>query len=146
MVFLLIRLNQYRLTQLRKAGKTPPPKTPGTLFGLDIRKESLPDNILDAAQQLWQQSQFREAYSLLYRGALAHIAHEKQVPLHESFTEEECVAQFHEYDDSLQPLFFAQLTQQWQMVAYGHQVPDSSLFETTCDGWHFHFQAGGDNE
>ena len=63
----------------------------------------------------------------------------RAVPLHESFTEEECVEQFQTFDDGLEPLFFAQLTQQWQMIAYGHQVPENSIFETTCDGWHFHF-------
>lgn len=138
-IFLLIKLNEYRLTK----GKGPRSRTieraPDTLFGLDIRRDSLPNDILGSARQLWKEQRYRDAYSLLYRGSLVFIAHEKNVRLHESFTEEECVQRFQASDDSLQPLFFAQLTQQWQMVAYGHQIPASTLFETTCDGWQFHF-------
>ncbi|MCG8313985.1 MAG: hypothetical protein MI976_12285 [Pseudomonadales bacterium] len=138
-IFILIKLSQYRLKKARGKGLGPITTAPDTLFGLDIRKGSLPNDVIGAAKTLWQQQQFRDAYSLLYRGALAHIAHVRAVPLHESFTEEECVEQFQTFDDGLEPLFFAQLTQQWQMIAYGHQVPENSIFETTCDGWHFHF-------
>ncbi len=148
-VYLLIKLNQYRLTRSKGPRTRIREKAPDTLFGLDIRRESLPEDIIGSARALWQQQQYREAYSILYRGALVFIAHEKQVPLHESFTEEECVQSFHQQDDGLQPLFFAQLTQQWQMVAYGHQVPEVSIFETTCEGWQFHFMendSGGADE
>ena len=149
LLFILFTLNQYRLTGGKAARKRPRQKAPDTLFGLDIRRESLPADIIGEARKLWQQKQYRDAYSLLYRGALVFIAHEKQVPLHESFTEEECVQRFHQRDDGLQPLFFAQLTQQWQMVAYGHQVPASSVFDSTCEGWQFHFldhPSGGSDE
>lgn len=139
-IFLLFKLNQYRVTRGSRSKKTAIPKPPDSLFGLDIRQGSLPDNIVEAAKAFWQQNNFREAYSLLYRGALTYIAHEKQIPLHESFTEEECVQQFQAHDDGLQPLFFAQLTQQWQALAYGHQIPETSVFETTCEGWQFHFE------
>ncbi|MDX1693096.1 MAG: hypothetical protein R3208_04985 [Ketobacteraceae bacterium] len=145
-VFILFKLNQYRQNQGKGRHKRPVEKQPDTLFGLDIRRESLPEDIIGQAKALWDRKQYRDAYSLLYRGALAFIAHEKQVPLQESFTEEECVAQFQSMDEGLQPLFFAQLTQQWQMVAYGHQIPAASIFDTTCEGWQFHFvdgEAGG---
>ena len=142
-IFILIKLNQYRLTRGKGPRTRQIHKAPDTLFGLDIRRESLPEDIIGSARALWQQQQYREAYSILYRGALAFIAHEKQVPLHESFTEEECVHRFQAQDDGLQPLFFAQLTQQWQMIAYGHQVPEVSIFETTCEGWQFHFMENG---
>ncbi len=140
-IYLLIKLNQYRLTRAGRIKNKAPVSVPDSLFGLDLRKESLPENILEAAKNFWQKQQFREAYSLLYRGALIYIAHDKNIPLHESFTEEECVARFQEHDDGLAPLFFAQLTQQWQTVAYGHQIPGTSVFTTTYDGWHFHFSA-----
>ncbi|MCG8668530.1 MAG: hypothetical protein MI867_03885 [Pseudomonadales bacterium] len=139
-IFILFKLNEYRLKQGKGVRKVSPVKTPDTLFGLDIREDSLPNDIIGAARELWRAQHFREAYSLLYRGALIYIAHVKSIPLHESFTEEECVDQFQQMDDGLEPFFFAQLTQQWQMVAYGHQVPGTSIFETTCDGWEFHFR------
>lgn len=143
-IYVAIKLNQYRMARANGPESKKLEKAPDTLFGLDIRKGSLPANITEAALASWADGNFREAYSYLYRGALVYITHEKAVPLHESFTEEECVAQFQDYDDGLETLFFAQLTQQWQMVAYGHQPPSTSIFESACEGWQFHF--GGANE
>jgi len=53
---------------------------------LDIRPESLPDNIGAAARALWDTGEHRAALSLLYRGVLSRLVHVHNVPIRDSST------------------------------------------------------------
>lgn len=117
----------------------PQPLPPKVMFGLDVTGAQLPDDIVSAAQTAWQQKQHREAYSLLFRGALYHVIHVQQIPLQESYTEQECVEAVMGKEESVSALFFAQLTKQWQELAYGDKIPSQGNFESTCEAWSFHF-------
>ena len=48
-------------------------EAPDIMFGMDVRPESLPDDITGEARKLWENAQIREALSLLYRGALIRL-------------------------------------------------------------------------
>lgn len=144
-VAILYVLWRYRHFRFGKtiASDTAPIERPETLFGLDVRKTSLPDDIVNTAKKYWNQHDKRGAYSLLYRAALVNIIETEQLPLKESYTEDECVDAFRAVDADTKSLFFAQLSQQWQKAAYGVSPPSKTVFDTTCDAWDFHFSNSG---
>jgi hypothetical protein len=122
---------------------------PQTLFGMDVTQESLPDDISSNALHLLQQGNSRAALALLYRASLFQLIH-KGVDIHDGHTEGECVQLMREL---LPPLvannklvankeklqeqihYFAELTQCWQQLAYGHQLPERSMAENLCRQW-----------
>jgi hypothetical protein len=113
---------------------------PQQMFGLDVRPESLPEDVAGAARKLWQQHQPRAALSLLYRGALARLIAREGIELRESDTEGDClrvVAQKVTHD---QAEFFATLTRAWENTAYGGRAPDSTEGEAFCAAWRVHFE------
>ena len=59
---------------------------------LDIRPESLPDDIGAAARALWDRGEHRAALALLYRGLLSRLAHVHRLPIRDSSTEGDCLA------------------------------------------------------
>lgn len=87
---------------------------------LDIRPESLPDDIGAAARVLWEQGATHEAMTLLYRGALSRLVHRHGVPIRASSTEGDCLrlAEAHLSADRLP--YVQGLTRIWMGVAYGH--------------------------
>ena len=58
---------------------------------LDIRPDSLPNDIGAAALALVDDGRTRDALSLLYRGALSRVVHRYDVTICESFTEGEAL-------------------------------------------------------
>src|SRR6185295_15701064 len=48
---------------------------------LDIRPETLPDDIGAAARALWESGDRRAALALLYRGMLSRLIHAYEVPI-----------------------------------------------------------------
>jgi hypothetical protein len=59
---------------------------------LDIRPETLPDDIGHAARALWDRGEHRAALALLYRGLLSRLAHVHRLPIRDSTTEGDCLA------------------------------------------------------
>ena len=124
-------------------GIKPAPKyqAPTQLFGLDIRPESLPANIAEAAMQLWQGGDTRGALSLLYRGALSQLATRDGVALKASDTEGDCL---HAAAHTLEPAksgYFGRLTTAWQMAAYAGRAPVADEGEALCRDFTAHFGA-----
>ncbi|MDA8016790.1 MAG: DUF4129 domain-containing protein [Thermoanaerobaculia bacterium] len=115
-------------------------QAPDTLFGLDLRSESLPADIAGEAERLWRAGDITAAMSLLYRGALARIADEGVV-LAESFTEDDCLRAARARLDPVRTGFLAELTRAWQGVAYGHRPPNAAKGEDWWLGWRRHFDA-----
>jgi len=145
-VVVLVYLYRYReywmnLIQGIKTGAQQP-DIPETLFGLDIREESLPDDIEAAALKLWQQQKARQAVSLLYRGSLSAMFKKYQFKLPPGATEDDCIRQL-EYSSFTEDRqnhenrleYFRKLTQVWVAVAYAHRVPDETVFRQICEGW-----------
>lgn len=110
-------------------------QAPDILFGMDIRPESLPDNLPEAARHLWQQGQLREAMSLLYRGALARLVNVEHVALHSGHTEGDVVNLAKQHLQNQQFVYLKSLTKHWQMVAYAHRNLSDEIIEHLLNNW-----------
>lgn len=116
------------------------PREPSTrsplqqMFGLQVNAESLPVDVADAAEKLWEQSP-REALSLLYRALLSRLLTDYQLPLKKADTEGQVLEQVAGLN--LPPLnaFSQELTRHWQNLAYGHQLPTLHVQKGLCDDW-----------
>jgi hypothetical protein len=105
---------------------------PSHIGSLDIRPESLPDDVGAEVASLWQRGQRRSALSLLYRGALSRLVHLHAVPIRNASTEGECVALS---EGRLAPMsleFFARLVTAWQLAAYGGRLPPTAGVLALC--------------
>jgi hypothetical protein len=102
---------------------------------LDVRPESLPDDIGAAAWALWQAGDVGAALSLLYRGALSRLIHRHAVPIAASTTEGECIELAR---DRLEPgalRYLSRLVLAWQAVVYGRRTLSTAMGETLCTGF-----------
>jgi hypothetical protein len=111
-------------------------EVPSFVRDLDIRPESLPDDIGAAARQLWDGGDHRAALSLLYRGLLSRLAHVHGVPIKDSTTEGDCLALAaqHLFDES-RKTYVVQLVRLWQRAVYGgERVADESV-HALCEGF-----------
>jgi hypothetical protein len=105
---------------------------PSHVQSLDIRPESLPVQIGEAAAALWQRGDYRAALSLLYRGALSRLVHEHGVPIRAASTEGECVALAGRRLAPASGEFFARLVQAWQVAVYGARLPVAEQALALC--------------
>ena len=113
---------------------------PEDLFGLDIRPGSLPKDVAGAALALWRSGERRAALSLLYRGALARLVHERGLEVAAGATEGDCLRAASPVLDAEAGGYFRGLTGAWQALAYAHQEPSDG--EALCAGWRRHFGGG----
>jgi hypothetical protein len=105
---------------------------PSHVQSLDIRPESLPAQIGEAAAALWQRGDYRAALSLLYRGALSRLVHEHGVPIRAASTEGECVTLAGRRLEPASGEFFARLVQAWQVAVYGARLPAAEQALALC--------------
>lgn len=114
---------------------------PSHVRELDIRPESLPDDIGAAAAALWQRGEQRAALSLLYRGALSRLVHQHALPIRAASTEGECVALAAVRLPPERSAFFGRLVQAWQLAVYGGRLPESSSVLALCSDFDTQFRA-----
>ncbi|SDN34401.1 DUF4129 domain-containing protein [Polaromonas sp. JS666] len=131
LAWLVIRIRRW--AQVRAGGgRHRMAPLPSHIGSLDIRPESLPDDVGSAVASLWQRGQRRPALSLLYRGALSRLVHLHAVPIRNASTEGECVALS---ESRLAPPsldFFARLVAAWQLAAYGGRLPPTAGVLALC--------------
>lgn len=108
---------------------------PSELFGLDVRPESLPEDVVAAALQRLHQGELRVALSLLYRGALVKLVTEHQLEILDSATEGECLQLVQRHRARDEAAYFQQLTRSWQVTAYAHTPADAKTIEQLCHDW-----------
>ncbi len=108
---------------------------PDVLFGLDIRPESLPEDIAGTARQLWQQGHAREALSLLYRGALVGLTQQEQLEIHASHTEGDILKLAKPPLAAERFNYLSSLTKLWQTIAYAHRTPSNTEVEPLFANW-----------
>lgn len=113
---------------------------PAALFGLDVRQESLPDDIPAAAMSLWSCGKPVEAMGLLYRGALAMLIVRHGVAITASATEGECLRRVSLIHQTELVKYFGMLTHAWQFTVYAHRLPESSVVKALCEEFNQHFQ------
>lgn len=114
---------------------------PQQLFGLVVTPESLPDDVAAQAEQLWEQ-QPREALGLLYRALLSRLLHDYRLPLKSAYTEGEVLRQVEQLQHHELSHFSRTLTDHWQNLAYGHQLPPAALKLKLCEDWRHLFTQG----
>lgn len=114
---------------------------PSHVRDLDIRPESLPDQIGAAASALWLRGEHRAALSLLYRGALSRLVHDHGVPVRAASTEGECVRLAAARLDAQRSGFFERLVSAWQAAVYGAHMPESASVLSLCADFDVHLGA-----
>jgi hypothetical protein len=102
---------------------------------LDIRPESLPNDIGAAAWTLWQNGEHRGALALLYRGLLSKLVHIHHVPIRDSTTEGDCLALAAKHLEPSPRDYVSTLIRTWQRAIYGgHELREEEV-RALCDGF-----------
>ncbi|BDS05650.1 hypothetical protein NT6N_06900 [Oceaniferula spumae] len=107
------------------------------IMGMDVRPESLPADIADAARKAWRDGNSHLALSLLYRGAIAWLVNREMLPIEESDTEGDCLRRVQTVGNTAYGPYFSELTGAWVNVAYGKKDPDGNHMIELCDSWPF---------
>jgi hypothetical protein len=111
-----------------------PPRfvAPSHVRDLDIRPESLPDDIGAAALSLWSNGEQRAALALLYRGLLSRLVHVHEVPIRASATEGECLALARRRLSSASAAYAERMIGTWTAAVYGGVVPAPTAVDALC--------------
>ena len=130
----LLALYIVRLVRTRGLPRVPSPlRAPSHVRDLDIRPESLPDDVGAAAFALWQRGEQRAALALLYRGLLSRLVHAYAVPIRASSTEGECLALARPHLEPAGARYAARLVETWGAAVYGGLVPAPGAVQSLCD-------------
>jgi hypothetical protein len=121
LAWLVIRIRRW--AQVRAGGARPgKAPLPSHVGSLDIRPESLPDDVGNAAAALWQRGQHRHA-------------------VRAASTEGECVALSAARLRPEAQAFFARLVDAWQLAAYGGRLPSTAQVLAICGEFDLHLPA-----
>jgi hypothetical protein len=139
---------------------------PDVLFGLDVRPESLPDNLPAAARRLLAEGDLRAAVGLLYRGALVALIQDGRIEIARGDTELQCVLRVRVayandpmpdaspgvdkvaeavagvaavQGGTKKPDYFDALVKVWQRVAYARERVSDNEINALIDAWPTHF-------
>ena len=66
------------------------PELPTTMFGLDVKKTSMPTDVIQTAKQYWRDGEHRQAVAALLQASLIALLHEHGCRFIDSDTESEC--------------------------------------------------------
>jgi hypothetical protein len=114
---------------------------PQQAFGLDLKPESLPDDVATSAEHLWQ-SNPREALGLLYRALLSRLLHDFNMTLKAADTEGQVLKRVEQLQQPALLTFSQTLTGHWQNMAYGHRLPPAQAQQELCEAWRGLFGPG----
>jgi hypothetical protein len=120
------------LADLEKNKAPPSRNAPTHVRDLDIRPESLPDDIGAAALELWQRGEQRGALALLYRGLLSRLVHSFQVPISDSTTEGDCLELAAKRLQGERRDYVARLIRTWQRATYGGRDAQTEEVQALC--------------
>jgi hypothetical protein len=102
---------------------------------LDIRPESLPDQIGAAVLALWERNDHRAALALLYRSLLSRLVYSHGVPIRESTTEADCLRLAVPRLHSDVAEYTTKLVRVWQHAVYGAREPATEEVRALCLGF-----------
>jgi hypothetical protein len=119
----------------RAARDAEPFVAPTHVRDLDIRPETLPDDIGHAARVLWDRGNHRAALALLYRGLLSRLAHVHRLPIRDSTTEGDCLVLAATHLPQPRREYAAELVRLWQRAVYGGEHASSPSVHALCDGF-----------
>lgn len=112
------------------------------MFGLDVRPESLPDDVVAAALLELSRGNAKRALSLLYRAALVSLIHQSQLDFHAGHTEDDCLRLARTAVDAGCSGYFAELLAAWKLTAYANETPPAPVLDALCHRWRVHFTPG----
>lgn len=124
-----------RMLRARAAVPAAPHIDLASVHGLDIRPESLPENIGAAAMELLEAGRQREALSLLYRGALSRAVHRHGIAIRESATEGEALRAVSATLDPPRAAYFSDLVALWQRAVYAGESVMREPIVRLCQGF-----------
>lgn len=136
-VYSIYRVLKYLdvITPGKRKTKLSNPPAPDILFGLDVRKKSIPKDVTKQTMILWQQGLHREGIGLLYRSTLSLLIHKFLFEFYQGYTEQECSDIVQQSDDLNLRKFVEQITSIWQSIAYAHSIPPDLEIESLCEQW-----------
>jgi len=136
-VFVLVKYHKEikGLARMLGQSKTSSHSLPATMFGLDIKKESLPEDIIVTAKQYWGDGEVRSAIALLLRASLIKLLNEHECRFYDSDTEAECCLRIDKQAPKVLSDFMRNLVSVWQQVAYAHRSPTQDKFDNLCAQW-----------
>jgi len=106
-----------------------------SLFGMDLRPDSLPDDIGGSARYLVEQKDIRGALSLLYRGALSTLVNNDALAVKQGHTESEILSLAKPSIEKERDLYLNALTTQWILTAYSHHSTATTEALRLCERW-----------
>lgn len=115
------------------------PDAPTHVQELDIRPESLPDQIGAAVLALWERDNHRAALALLYRSLLSRLVYTHGVPIRESTTEADCLMLAVPRLHSDVAEYTTKLVRVWQHAVYGAREPATDEVRALCSGFDRNF-------
>lgn len=111
------------------------PVAPEFLFGLDLRPISLPADVAAAAHAALDRGDSIEALSLLYRGALVALMHQRQIDFASGDTENDCLRRIAGRVPEALDRRFNAIVETWRMAAYGRLSIPVERIEELLAGW-----------
>jgi len=111
------------------------PELPTSLFGLDIQKESIPEDVVRTAEGHWLEGEKREALAVLLRSSLIKLLHEHSCRFFSSDTEAECCDRIDQQAEQDISVYMRELVSVWQRIAYAHIDPSEDRFKHLCAQW-----------
>lgn len=136
---LLVVLYRQRHRFMIKPGA--PVRAPDMLFGLDLRPDSLPNDIAAAALAEVDAGRLAAALSLLYRGALVALIEQHRIEFRDGDTENNCLHRVKGRIDAEATQYFAELLEAWKRTAYAETPPTAPIARDFCQRWPRHFSA-----
>ncbi len=129
----LLALYIVRVVRVRGLPRMPAAFVPPShVRDLDIRPESLPDDVGAAALELWERGEQRAALALLYRGLLSRLVHAHGVPIRASSTEGDCLALAQPRLSESSARYAARLVATWGTAVYGGMLPERGAVQALC--------------
>ncbi|MDX2504569.1 MAG: hypothetical protein QNL62_08850 [Gammaproteobacteria bacterium] len=137
-IFMLVKYRDRLHLGFGETGKNSADEIPEILFGLDLREESLPEDVSAQALQLYRDSDYRAALALLYRATLAYLVRHYEFNLDKGATEGDClelVVKKLQLESKDEVNYFVELTRAWQFTAYAHRIIPAGQMEQLCLNW-----------
>ena len=106
-----------------------------SLFGMDLRPHSLPDDIANSARRLAENNDLRGALSLLYRGVLSILVNHDKLAITSALTENEILTLANDEIKNTRKNYLSQLTNEWIRTAYSQSISTKDLVLSLCDQW-----------
>lgn len=107
-------------------------QAPSHVRDLDIRPESLPEDVGRAALALSERGEQRAALALLYRGLLSRLVHVHAVPVRASSTEGECLVLARPRVGAASAAYAARLVGVWSATVYGGAAAEPETVRALC--------------